>query len=131
MKTRKVYQKPMMETEAFVPSAYCAICFKIGCDVRGQDEWTSNPQVTHAADACGNPDNQVIRESSNGSLSMWERSADQGWMYCEVSSPVPFTWNNIQANNNEVVWVTRNAGDGRVWHHKGIAERDQTTSNAS
>lgn len=130
MKTRKVYQKPMMESEAFVPSAYCAICFKIGCEVRGQDEWTSNPQVTHAAGACGNPDKQVIRESSNGRLSMLENSADQGWLPCTVYSPIPFTWENIQNNGNKVEWTTR-ATDGRVWHHRGVAERDQTTSNAS
>lgn len=130
MKTRKVYQKPMMETEAFVPSAYCAICFKIACQAMGPDKYDS--RCEHTPEACGDATNQYIRENGNGVLSMWEDSDDQGWLRCDVTSPQPFTWDEVQQNGGRVEWKTYAAsGDGRVWTHWGIAERDQTTSNAS
>jgi len=131
MEKKRVYRKPVMESETFVPSAYCAICFKIACEAMGDDRFDS--RCEHKLDACGTADHQAIRENSNGNLSMWENSADQGWLTCDVVSPNPFTWENIQKNGNQVIWKTyAKNGDGRVWTHFGHAYRKSTsTSNAS
>lgn len=130
MEKKRVYRKPVMESETFVPSAYCAICFKIACEAMGDDKF--DKRCEHTLDGCGTADHQAIRENSNGNLSMWENSADQGWLRCNVTSPNPFTWENIQKNGNQVIWKTyAKNGDGRVWTHFGHAYRDQSTSNAS
>lgn len=130
MKTRKVYQKPMMESEAFVPSAYCAICFKIACQAMGKDKY--DVRCKHELSGCGTATNQYIVEHGNDRLTMRELSKDQGWLDCDVTSPQPFTWDAVQQNGGRVEWKTYAAnGDGRVWSHWGIAERDQSTSNAS
>lgn len=126
---KKAYVKPSLESETFVPSAYCAICFKIACEAMGNDRFDS--RCEHTLDGCGTADHQSIRENENGNLSMRELSADQGWLTCDVVSPNPFTWENIQKNGNEVVWKTYAKNhDGRVWTHYGHAYRDQS-SNAS
>ena len=127
---KKAYVKPSLESETFVPSAYCAICFKIACEAMGDDKFDS--RCEHKLDACGTAEHQSIRELDNGNLFMRELSADQGWLTCNVVSPNPFTWENIQRNGNQVIWRTyAKNGDGRVWTHYGHAYRDQSTSNAS
>lgn len=130
MEKKKTYVKPVMESETFVPSAYCAICFKIACEAMGADKFDN--RCEHTLKACGTAENQYIREGNNGQLSMVEKSKDQGWLPCDIVSPSPFTWENIQENGNNVVWKTYAANhDGRVWTHEGTAIRDQSTSNAS
>lgn len=130
MEKKRVYRKPVMESETFVPSAYCAICFKIACEAMGTDKY--DKRCKHTLDACGTAEHQSIRELDNGNLFMRESSADQGWLTCDVVSPDPFTWENIQKNGNQVIWRTyAKNGDGRVWTHVGHAYRDQSTSNAS
>ena len=130
MEKKRVYQKPVMESETFVPSAYCAICFEIACIVRGMD-WQNNKDITHDANACGNPSNQYIVEGNNGRLYMEEHSKDQGILPCQVTSPQPFTWDAIQNNDNKVEWTTTSEDHKRTWYHCGYAKRDQSTSNAS
>lgn len=130
MEKKRVYRKPVMESETFVPSAYCAICFKIGCEVRGKD-WQNNKDITHSADACGDPSKQYIVEGANGRLYMEEHSDDQGSLPCQVISPSPFTWDAIQDNGNKVEWTTTSKDGKRTWYHWGYAEHDQSTSNAS
>lgn len=130
MEKKRVYRKPVMESETFVPSAYCAICFKIGCEVRGED-WQHIEDITHSAEACGDPSKQYIVERGNGRLYMEEHSDDQGILPCQVTEPQPFTWDAIQNNGNIVRWTTTSADRDRTWYHWGYAERDQSTSNAS
>lgn len=129
MEKKRVYRKPVMESETFVPSAYCAICFEIGCEVRGMD-WQHNKDITHAEDACGDPSNQYIVEGDNGRLYMEEHSRDQGPLPCRVTSPQPFTWDAIQNNGNIVRWTTTSADRKRTWYHWGYAQRT-SSSNAS
>lgn len=132
MEKKRVYRKPVMESETFVPSAYCAICFEIACKAMGQDRYDKRCQ--HTQEDCGTATNQYIVENGNGMLSMRELSHDQGWLDCNVFSPAPFTWDNVQKNGGKVEWTTVAKNDDypkRVWTHWGIAERNQSTSNAS
>ena len=132
MKTRKVYQKPMMESEAFVPSAYCAVCYQVACDVWKGEPYGENygydPYHTpktdkynwedyiHQNDHCGNPNNQVITVNDAGRVtSMTEVGTDGlGNLTCHITSSLDF------APGMYVEWTT--SAGSRTWTHHGVVE---------
>lgn len=126
MKTRRVYQKPMMETEAFVPSAYCAVCYQVACNVwqndpAGDDGWDPfhplDKDYVHNRKHCGNADNQVIREDNGKVVSMTEIGTDGlGDLPCTILLPS----DGIFRPGMTVRWTT--SSGTRTWTHTGTVE---------
>lgn len=129
---KEKWMTPKTVIEEFTPNNYCAICWAVGCE-RGKNSYVESitPNVSHSPSHCGNPDNQAIRESTNGNIIMVELHTEQGTLLCQDVQPNPLTWENIQKNGNKVSWNTYSTNDDRVWHHFGYAYKNSTTSNAS
>lgn len=125
MEKKRVYRKPVMESETFVPSAYCNVCYQVACNVwenppQGEEGWDENhwgnKDYIHRKDHCGDPENQVITVNDAGVVtSMTEVGTDGlGKLDCNILSPLNFK------PGMPVKWTTT-AGN-RTWTHHGFVQ---------
>ncbi|MCI5952364.1 MAG: hypothetical protein MRZ63_08620 [Anaerostipes sp.] len=133
---KKTWETPKASVQEFEANEYVAACWRLACDVRGVD---SNPvvnpdgsQQTHSENGCGNANNQYITDNNN-SITVKEKSADQGWLDCTITNQSSFS--TVQVGTY-VEWTTSatdtNTGYTRTWHHHGYASAaDSTHPNRS
>ena len=128
---KKAYVKPSLESETFVPSAYCNVCYQVACDVwqgkpyhenYGWDpHHPHNMDYVHRKDHCGSLENQLIEVDGGRVVSMTEVGTDGlGKLDCNILSPLNFK------PGMPVEWTTT-AGN-RTWTHHGrvqaVSERN-------
>lgn len=120
-KKKKAYVKPEMRIEEFAPNEYVGACFKVKCNVIGDDEdayqtW-NNYHVTHGPGGCNLEANQYIMQLANKMWKVKEINSDQGddlkTNFTPISNPEDYT------AERSLSWNTENKKDGRVWHHHG------------
>lgn len=131
---KKVYQKPLLMSEDFVPQEYVAACWGVGCNVEmaniyeqshhaggGKTWWQLD--CSHASAHCGSSANQVIRDSNNDGIGdeMVEVGTDGlGTLKCTIYSDDSYTVeipvSSVQTGST-IYWTTT-AGN-KVWHHVG------------
>ena len=124
---KKVYQKPLLMSEDFVPQEYVAACWTLACTQRkdGDEVSKSDPYdiqsgghyyMDHSG-SCSSAANNVIA-NNNGVITVRENNSEQGWLDCTVVSPA--SWTDVTPNM-EVTWTTTNALGNKTWTHKGTA----------
>ncbi len=126
MEKKRVYRKPVMESETFVPSAYCNVCYQVACDVwRGKpfhENYGWDPYHPHDMDYvhrknhCGDPENQVITVNDAGVVTSMTEVGTDGLndLVCTIFSSHNFT------PGMPVKWTTT-AGN-RTWTHHGVVQ---------
>lgn len=131
---KKVYQKPLLMSEDFVPQEYVAACWGVGCDVEttnayershyagGKTTWW-DLGCSHASGHCGSSANQVIRDSNNDGIGdeMVEVGTDGlGTLTCTIYSDANYTQviDVSSVNTGSTIYWTTAAGN-KVWHHVG------------
>lgn len=130
---KKVYQKPLLMSEDFVPQEYVAACWGVGCNVEianayeqthssgGQTWWDKD--CSHANGHCGLSSNQVIYDDNNDGIAdrMVEVGTDGlGTLTCTIYGDANYTqvMNVSEVTPNTTIYWTTAAGD-KVWHHVG------------
>lgn len=122
---KKAYVKPSLESETFVPSAYCNVCYQVACEV-----WLGKPyhenygwdpyhphdmDYVHRKDHCGSSENQLIEVDGGRVVSMKEVGTDGlGELDCNILSPLNFK------PGMPVDWTT--TAGGRTWTHHGVVQ---------
>lgn len=126
---KKVYQKPLLMSEDFVPQEYVAVCWGVGCDVTTSNQIEKDLGVykpgvlDHGADHCGLSANQVIRDSNDDGIGdeMVEVGTDGlGTLKCTIYSDAYYTQmipvSSVKIGST-IYWTT--ASGNKVWHHVG------------
>jgi hypothetical protein len=132
--TKRIYTKPILNYESFLPSEYVAVCWGVGCNVSTSNEYeqTHGPSynknwydmgVSHAQEHCGTSSNQVIYDDNNDGTAdrMVEEGTDGlGNLTCTIYTDGNFTTTKSITTikpGDDIYWTT-NAGD-KIWHHRG------------
>lgn len=157
---KKIYEKPVLHAERFIPNHYCANCvegFRVRCYVgdsnNGLDEI---PQYLKLLDGGAYPDLSVkYTTSKDESWSYWENSnshsategcgdkynqvitgnATDGWTWYEKGktglTTQEFTVSNVEVGA-EVAWNTTstNQRGTRIWHHHGKITDFQSSNHS-
>lgn len=124
---KKVYQKPLLMSEDFVPQEYVAACWTIACtqgttgdQVNRSDNYDIQSGGKYYMDhsgSCSSAVNNVIA-NNNGVITVRENNSEQGWLDCTVVSPAG--WADVTPGM-EVTWTTTNKLGNKTWKHKGTA----------
>lgn len=133
------YVTPQMREEVFQANEYVAACWYIGCE-RAFDtdnvEWEQQG-VSHGSNndgtGCGHQENQAIRVSDNGVVSLVEvRTSGLGDLQCTITdsswNPTTLKQSDVKTGNM-VYWTT--SADNRIWHHYGKIEGTDSGANAN
>lgn len=108
---KKIYQKPILTSECFVPNEYIATCWTIACT---QGKY-GDDNMDHSG-SCSIAQNNVISDN-NGQITVRENSSDQGWLPCYLKNPS--SWIQVQPGMQIEWWTYAANQDGRTWKHKG------------
>lgn len=121
---KKAYVKPSLESETFVPSAYCNVCYQVACNVwknppKGEEGWDENhwgdKDYIHRLSHCGSLENQLIEVDGGRVVSMTEvRTDGLGKLDCTILSSLNFK------PGMHVDWTT--TAGGRTWTHHGVVQ---------
>ena len=133
---KKMWTKPSVEVQEFIPNEYVAACWYIACDY-GQGESNHYDPMGGFHDAysdgtgCGYAHNQVIRQPQKGIFTIREEDGF-GEDYDMVMTRNA-DWSNLRNTLSDVqvgetIYWTTTASDGRIWYHKGQVE---TASNVN
>lgn len=124
---KKVYQKPLLMSEDFVPQEYVAACWTLECkqgttgdEVTKSDRYDIESNGHYYMDhsgSCSSAVNNVIA-NNNGVITVRENNSEQGWLDCTVVSPA--SWTDVTPNM-EVRWTTTDRFGTKTWTHKGTA----------
>ncbi|MCI6522371.1 MAG: hypothetical protein MR448_02880 [Parabacteroides sp.] len=131
---KKVYQKPLLMSEDFVPQEYVAACWGVGCDVEtanayeqshfagGETTWW-DLGCSHASGHCGSSANQVIRDSNNdgrGDEMVEVKTDGLGTLPCTIYSDATYNYMRSvsEVKIGDIIYWTTAAGT-KVWHHVG------------
>lgn len=132
---KRDYVKPLLNSEAFLPSEYIAACWGVGCNVSESNnyEQTNNAsnnktwwdlEVSHASSHCGNSANQVIYDDDNNGIAdrMIEEGTDGlGNLQCTIYTSSSYTdikdISTVKPGDN-IYWTT--AAGNKIWHHVGL-----------
>lgn len=131
---KKVYQKPLLMSEDFVPQEYVAACWGVGCNVETANDYEKNHYYSgkttwwdlgcsHASGHCGSSANQVIRDLNNDNIGdeMVEVGTDGlGTLTCTIYSDATYTKEILVSSvkpGSTIYWTT--ASWPKVWHHVG------------
>ena len=130
---KKVYQKPLLMSEDFVPQEYVAACWTLACTQgttmdkapSGYDADIIKTGYMDHTGACSDLTKNVISDSG-GKITVYENNPQEGWLVCTVTNPS--SWVNITPGMT-VEWTTsityapfRGCPNGKkIWHHKGVA----------
>lgn len=126
---KRNYVKPLLNSEAFVPSEYIAACWGVGCNIEQSNQYEIDNgwyymDVSHATAHCGSASNQVIYDDNNDGIAdrMVEEGTDGlGNLTCTIYSDSGFS-NKISVSSvkpgQNIYWTT--AAGNKVWHHHGI-----------
>ena len=125
---KKVYQKPLLMSEDFVPQEYVAACWGVGCDVNASNQIERNLGVynpgilDHGADHCGLSSNQVIFDDDNDGTPdrMVETGTDGlGTLECIITDATYKVAQPIASVKvGDTIYWTTSAGS-KTWHHVG------------
>lgn len=158
---KKFYERPFMAFETFVPNAYCDVCFSLHCLVAAgasgyagrhssyfpneqaylepgsNNEYTVHGKYTSGANAghgCGWDDNQVIRISDSGAISVMEINTpdaiEQDELPAVFVNPTNLTLEYLEKNPGTIIeWNTSGTIGGTLYtyHHKGTAILSDTS----
>lgn len=74
---KRTYNKPVLNSETFVPNTYVAVCsittYKMACIVSGsEDSDRDGKSCTHRSGSCRSKEKQVITFDANGYLKLYE-----------------------------------------------------------
>ena len=143
---KKNYTRPIMGFERFLPNEYCNVCFSLHCYVaagvpgyhQGRSQFVSGAYVEIGGNAyqihgrygdgtgCGHDDNQVIRISDSGEISVMEINTpdeiQESQLPAEFVNPRTLT----EWNTTGTIGTT-----SYTYHHKGIAILNDTTKGPS
>lgn len=161
---KKNYTRPIMGFERFVPNEYCNVCFSLHCLVaagdsryagdhsryfpneqayleKGGSEYSVHGKYTlgvNAGHGCGWDDNQVIRISDSGAISVMEINTpdaiEQDELPASFVNPTNLTLDYLKANPGTIIeWNTTGSIGGRTYtyRHKGTAILNDTTKGPS
>lgn len=157
---KKFYARPVMVFESFLPNAYCDVCFSLHClvaagepgyagtsvnyngDIVYREAGSSSNYLVHgkytrgtnAGHGCGWDDNQVIRISDSGAISVMEINTpdaiEQDELPAVFVSPTNLTLEYLENNPGTIIqWNTSGTIGGTLYtyHHKGTAILSDTS----
>lgn len=131
------YVTPQMHEEIFQANEYVAACWYIGCAKAGSDDYYESGDITHGAQAsgtgCGHAQNQAIRVSDTGVVSMVEVQTDRlGDLPCTITDSKwnPITLNQSDVETGKTIYWTTTSGN-RTWHHYGTVGGTGDGANAN
>lgn len=130
METRKkTYNKPLLQSEAFVPNEYVAACvaengetqFYLACI----EEYQDKPGEGHTDNGCKRPEAYTITLNENNTIkSIWENSNNSGWWNNGgYATNIKVNGQNIEGyvlDLNGTYTLTWDTYPGRTMGHTGI-----------
>lgn len=130
---KKAYVKPLMESEAFVPDEYVAVCLTLYCAIPGRSPYVCHDGTTTRVGEDGLDHGAPC---ANGSYYNPERQYEMEQPGSKVYS-VFVNGISIDANTNysqfkegveyPATWISDN---GLQYKHRGVATVDQTSNHS-
>ena len=133
---KRVYNKPMLMTEAFVPQEYVAACetYKIACLwslCNDEQELWNDLFRKHREDNCGSIDNNVVVTNKNGVILSVKETNTMMNEDLEMNITT-----NLGVDKNLSAWVGdtiewKTSYGGLEWTHKGVVTSIPSSVNAN
>lgn len=141
---KRNYVKPILNSEAFVPSEYIAVCYKLSCNTSyANSQETVRPYGGHSTGSgkCGDPDSHTINTTRDGIITgVYENHYDEynGNIRLdayEAESLIGKNIHDLAKQDGYVTWTTYldlskwNLGDN-YYHHYGKVTKDKSKNHS-